>query len=172
MSTSLGVAKRLSCRDFCYRIITYTLWIICSLSNPFLFLKDKGTSLFRFLSLWQNTMMWWWKRGEEGVCLTNPFVSGHRWRKWGQEHKQGRNLKSGTYIQAAKEDCLLACSACCLTQLRTTCPGEALPTVGPSTSHINQENAAHACCQVKIMEAFSQLRFPPLWWPLSSGHKN
>lgn len=41
VSTSLGVAKRLSCRDFYYRIITYTLLVICSPSTPFLFLKDK-----------------------------------------------------------------------------------------------------------------------------------
>jgi hypothetical protein len=55
--------------------------------------------------------------------------------------------------------CLLASSACFLTQPRTTCPEMALPLreLGPPTLMINQRNVPQAGSQPNFMETFSQL---------------
>lgn len=72
---------------------------------------------------------------------------------------QGRSLKAGTKPEAMGECCLVTCSF--LPQFRTTCLGEASPTVDwvlPYQS-VNKKIPLPTCVLVSLMEALSQLRF-------------
>lgn len=116
-------------------------------------------SFLEFLLLWQNPMderifsIWVWER----VYLTSQKT----YKSLTEEKNQGRNLEAQTGTETMNklltDTLLVACSACFLTQLWTTCPRVVLP---PMSWALTIKTSVKAIpLQTNLMRILSQLWF-------------
>lgn len=116
------------------------------------------------LSIIQTT----WAEGSWGrkdLMAATSLIPFHHQCKSGQEFKQepgGRNWRRCPEGAPLTILVIRILSVWFLMQPRTTCPGMSLPTAAGLTH--SSRDCSKECQQVNLMEAYSQVKFPPLRW--------
>lgn len=115
---------------------------------------------------------------QNGHALPLWFISLCRWEPI-MKRNQDRNLEANTEGEAMEDCCLLACFSWFVqyTFAYTSQPPaqrwhHQQYMLSPLATIANQENAPQTCLEVSLIEAFSQLRFPPLRWQNTNQHMN